>query len=98
LSCQRRTSTMKMKILGCEMHGQRGRLTGVGAAMQRLRTAERILADARANPKALHHFSRLEDDVAEAKRLVEVAKDRAAASPWLRGLLVFSQGPNRNLT
>jgi hypothetical protein len=32
-----------------------------------------------ANPKALHHFSRLEDNVAEAKRLVEVAKDRAPA-------------------
>ena len=58
---------------------QRGRLTGVGAALARLRTAERILTDARANPKALHHFSRLEDDLAEAKRLVEVARDREAA-------------------
>jgi len=27
----------------------------------------------------MHHFSRLGDNVAEAKRLVEVAKDRAAA-------------------
>jgi hypothetical protein len=46
--------------------------------MLRLRRAERILADARTNPKAMHPLSRLEDDVAAAKRLVEVAKDRAA--------------------
>ena len=57
----------------------RGRLTGVGAAEQRLRTAQRILADARTNPKAMHHFSRLEDNVAEAKRLLEVAHERAEA-------------------
>ena len=58
---------------------QRRMLTGVGAAQQRLRTAQAILADARANPKALHDLSRLENDVLEAKRLVEVAYERAQA-------------------
>jgi hypothetical protein len=57
----------------------RGRLTGIAAAQQRLLTAERILADAHANPKAMHHISRLEDNIAEAKRLLDVAERRAAA-------------------
>ena len=57
----------------------RGRLNGIAAAQQGLRTAERILADACANPKAMHHFSRLEDDLAEGRRLVDVAERRAAA-------------------
>jgi hypothetical protein len=35
------------------------------AAQQRVRTAERILAEARAKPKHFHDFSRLEDNVAE---------------------------------
>jgi hypothetical protein len=54
-------------------------LSGIAEAEHRLRRAERILRDARANPKAMHHFSTLEGNVAEARRLVEVAKDRAAA-------------------
>jgi hypothetical protein len=58
---------------------QRGRLTGLPAARQRLKYAEMVLADARANPKAMHHFSRLEDNLAEARRLLEVAERRAAA-------------------
>jgi hypothetical protein len=58
---------------------QRRMLTGVGAAQQRLRTAQATLADARANPKALHDLSRLENDVLEAKRLVAVAYERAQA-------------------
>jgi len=74
-----RTSTTKMKTSGCEMR-PRGMLTGIAEAEIRLRRAENTLRDARSNPKAMHDLSRLEDDVKEAERLLEVAHDRAAAN------------------
>jgi hypothetical protein len=58
---------------------QRGRLTGIAAAQQRLRTAKRILADACANTAHVHDYARLERDIDEAERLLAVAHERAEA-------------------
>jgi hypothetical protein len=63
----------------------RGRLSSIPAAQQRLRSAELKLADARANPSHIHHFSRLEDDLEEARRLLEVAHKRAEADKMRLG-------------
>jgi hypothetical protein len=57
----------------------RGRLTGVPAAKQRVRTKERLLAEAKANPTYLSDVPRLVDEVWEARRLLAVAEARAEA-------------------
>jgi hypothetical protein len=56
----------------------------VGAAQQRLHSAELKLADARKSPHAGYDLHKLEADVVEAQRLLVVAKRRAEADAAVR--------------